>query len=211
MSEQVKHEPGSSGRPSVVEESVADSLVERAVAMAAHCISTSRRVDMQRMSAELDVSRVTLFRHVGGRDRILGQALWRLTARTLAAAERRYDDAPSARYRTVGVIHLFNEMVSSAPGLHDLLDREPALAIRVLTDPRGAVEPGVVTAVQVMLERDRAECGLELTIEPGALAFALVRLGESFLYADALASRTPDLHTANRLQQALIEGGGPDA
>jgi len=34
----------------------------------------------------------------------------------------------------------------------------------------------------------------------------LVRLGESFLYADVLAARKPDVATADRLQQALIEG-----
>ncbi len=39
-----------------------------------------------------------------------------------------------------------------------------------------------------------------------ALAYALVRLGESFLYADVLADRKPDVDTANRLQQALVEG-----
>jgi hypothetical protein len=43
-------------------------------------------------------------------------------------------------------------------------------------------------------------------IEPGALAYALVRLGESFLYADVLVARKPDVATAYRLQQALIEG-----
>jgi len=33
-----------------------------------------------------------------------------------------------------------------------------------------------------------------------------IRLGESFLYADVLAARRPDVATANRLQDALIEG-----
>ena len=35
--------------------------------------------------------------------------------------------------------------------------------------------------------------------------YALVRLGESFLYADVLAARTPDVATAERLQQALVQ------
>ena len=50
------------------------------------------------------------------------------------------------------------------------------------------------------------EFGLVTIIEPGALAYALLRLGESFLYADVLAARKPDVETANRLQQAIIEG-----
>jgi hypothetical protein len=31
-------------------------------------------------------------------------------------------------------------------------------------------------------------------------------MGESFLYADVLAARQPDVATADRLQQALLEG-----
>lgn len=180
-------------------------LAERAVAVAASWVRGGRRVDMQGLAGELGVSRVTLFRHTGNREALLGAALWHLTAQTLVAAERRFEDASSGGFRAVGVIRLFNEMVSSAAGLRRLLDEEPALAIRVLTDPRGAVQPGVVARIEALLRRD-AEAGLELLIESEALAFALVRLGESFLYADALASRPPDVDTANRLQKALIEG-----
>jgi hypothetical protein len=74
----------------------------------------------------------------------------------------------------------------------------------VLTDPRGYVQPGVVAFIEALLRRDMAEHGFVPLIEPNALAYALVRLGESFLYADVLAARTPDVATANRLQQALI-------
>ena len=76
----------------------------------------------------------------------------------------------------------------------------------MLTDPRGRVQAGIVAFIEELLRRDVAEFGLVTLIEPGALAYALVRLGESFLYADVLAARKPDVATANRLQQALVEG-----
>jgi AcrR family transcriptional regulator len=38
---------------------------------------------------------------------------------------------------------------------------------------------------------------------------ALVRLGESLLYVEALAARKPDADATSRLQQALIEGITP--
>lgn len=190
--------PGGGGTP----------LAERAVDLAAQWVADGRRLDMQGLADELGIARVTLFRHVGGRDALLGAALWRLTERTLVAAERRFAQSPALGARSAGIMQVFNAMVSSAPGLRRLLDDEPALTLRVLTDPRGAVQPGVVAAFQALLQRDRDENGLELLIEPGALSFALVRLGESFLYADALASRSPDVETADRLQRALIEGTG---
>jgi hypothetical protein len=53
------------------------------------------------------------------------------------------------------------------------------------------------------------EFGLVTITEPGALAYALVRLGESLLYVDALAARKPDADATSRLQQALIVGIRP--
>ena len=50
-----------------------------------------------------------------------------------------------------------------------------------------------------------AEFGLVTIIEPNALAYALVRLGESLLYADVLAARKPDTAATSRLEQAIIE------
>ena len=99
-----------------------------------------------------------------------------------------------------------NAIVSQSKGLRRLLDDEPALTIRVLTDPHGRVQTGIVAFVGGLLRRDIEEFGLVTLIEPDALAYALVRLGESFLYADVLAARKPDVETANRLQRALIEG-----
>jgi len=95
-----------------------------------------------------------------------------------------------------------NAIVSQSHGLRRLLEDEPALTIRVLTDPHGQVQTGVVAFVEGLLRRDIAEFGLTTIIKPGAL----VRLGESFLYADVLAARKPDVETVDRLQRALIEG-----
>ncbi|HEX4360669.1 MAG TPA: QsdR family transcriptional regulator, partial [Pseudonocardia sp.] len=152
------------------------------------------------------VSRATLFRRVGGRDELLSKALWVLTERTLVTAAERWEaQRPSGALYTPGTGRQVNAIVSQAEGLRRLLDDEPALALRLLTDPRGRVQTGIVAFVEALLRRDMAEHGLVPLIEPGALAYALVRLGESFLYADVLAARRPDIATANRLQQALID------
>lgn len=162
---------------------------------------------MQGLADELGVSRVTLFRWVGSREALLGRALWLLTELTLRTGLRRWEsERPPGALLSFGAGRRVNEIVAGATGLRRLLDQEPALAIRVLTDPRGPVQPGCIAFVEDLLRRDVEESGVELTVEPEALAYALVRLNESFLYADVLASRTPDIATATRLQQALIEG-----
>jgi len=182
----------------------------RAVELAARWVLQSRRLDMQGLADELGVSRVTLFRQAGGRQVLLGKALAVLTERTLQAAARRWEtERPAGALRSPGTCREMNAMVSQSSGLRRLLDEEPALTMRLLTDPLGGVQSGIVAFAEATLRGDMQEFGLVPIIEPGALAYALVRLGESFLYADVLAARQPDVDTANRLQQALIEGVQP--
>jgi len=179
----------------------------RIVAAAARWIQDGRRLDMQGLADELGISRVTLFRRIGSREALLGKALWLLTQCTLETAAAQWEaERPEGELHTPGTGRYINAIVSESTGLRRLLEDEPALAIRVLTDPHGQVQTGVAAFVEDLLRRDIAEFGLVTIIEPDALAYALVRLGESFLYADVLAARKPDVETVNRLQQALIEG-----
>jgi len=185
----------------------ADKRSARIVAAAARWIQDGRRLDMQGLADELGISRVTLFRRAGSRETLLSKGLWMLTQRTLETAAARWEaERPEGALHTPGTGRYINEIVSQSTGLHRLLEDEPALTIRVLTDPHGEVQTGVVAFIEELLRRDIAEFGLVTIIEPDALALALVRLGESFLYADVLAGRKPDIETVGRLQRALIEG-----
>lgn len=180
---------------------------DRFVALAARWVREGRRLDMQGLADELGVSRATLFRRAGGREELLSKALWALTEQTLATAAAQWAaERPAGELHTPGTGRRINAIVSESKGLRRLLDDEPALALRVLTNPQGRVQSGIVAFVEDLLRRDMADFGLMPVAEPGALAYALVRLGESFLYADVLAARKPDVDTANRLQQALVEG-----
>lgn len=184
----------------------APEAVERAARWFIDC----RRLDMQGLADELGVSRATLFRRVGGREELLGRALWAVTERSLAVAAKRWErERPADELHTTGALRHFNAIVAESRGLRRLLEEEQALAMRILTDARGRIQPGVVAAVEAALRWDMEEFGLVPIIEPEDLAYALVRIGESFLYSGALAARKPDVEKANRLQRALIDGGRP--
>jgi AcrR family transcriptional regulator len=179
----------------------------RFVRRAARWVFDGKRLDMQGLADELGVSRATLFRRAGCREELLSRALWVLAERTLEIASERWQaQRPAEALHTPGTVRHVNALVANSRGLRRLLDDEPALAMRILTDPRGRVQTGIVACFENLLRRDMAEFGYAPLIEPNALAYALVRLGESFLYADVLANRQPDVATADRLQQALLEG-----
>jgi hypothetical protein len=181
--------------------------VPAAVALAAQWVRDCRRLEMRGLAEELGISRVTLFRQVGTREDLLDQALWVLAEASLEAAVQRWESRrPAGALHSPGTFREFNGIVSRSKGLRRLLDEEPTATIRVITGPGRRVRTGVTGHVEAVLRRDIAEFALVPLIEPGALAYALVRLGESFLYADVIADRQPDVDTADQLQRTLIEG-----
>ncbi len=64
---------------------------------------------------------------------------------------------PKANCTPPGTIRHINAMVAGWAGLRRLPGDEPALFMRVLTDPRGRVQSGIVTLNEGLLRRDMAE------------------------------------------------------
>lgn len=167
------------------------------------------RLDTSALAADLGVSRATLHRRAGNRQALMGEALWRLadvTLRRLEAEHDRHGSAPG-ELRCLAILAGFREAIVGDSGMRRLLDDEPVVAMRVLTDPRGRVQPRVVEAIARLLQHDADAGGFVPIIDVPDLAFALVRLGETFIYADVLADHPVDLDAAARLTEALVRGG----
>ncbi|MBM7807842.1 AcrR family transcriptional regulator [Geodermatophilus bullaregiensis] len=184
-----------------------DEVVRRA----AHTLLREERLDTTVLAAELGISRVTLFRRVGNRDALLGEALWWLAERTLRQAAEAHDSRPEGegepgRLRSLAVIEDFRSVLGTAPSLRHLIDEEPATALRILTDPRGRVQPRMIEAYTALFERDVETLGLTSEVPLPLLSYAVVRLGESFLYSDVMVSREPDLKAAATVCDALVTG-----
>ena len=186
------------------------------VRTAAHWIDRGVRLDTRTLATELGISRSTLFRRVGNREDLMGDALWYLADRTMAAAIHAWDKAfgdavrsPEGELRCLAVMRRYRGDVAAHQGFHRLLDEEPVVTIRVLTDPYGRVQPRVMAAHLDLLRRDVEAGGFVPAVSLDSLCYAIVRLGEAFLYSDVLASRAPDLDAASTLLAALVEGHVP--
>ncbi len=184
-----------------------DEVVRRA----ARTLLGGERLDTTVLAAQLGISRVTLFRRVGNRDAILGEAMWWLGERTLQRAVRAHDARPRAaeppgRLRSLSIAEDYRHVLGTAPALRRFIDDEPTTALRVLTDPRGRVQPRLVEACTQLFDRDVEERGLTPEVPLPLLALAVVRLGESFLYSDVMVSRAPDLKAATTVIDALVTG-----
>src|SRR5262245_15378419 len=146
----------------------------------------------------------------------MGDALWYLADRTMAGANRMWETKHGAAVRSdtgelrcLAVMRRYRADIAGNQGFRRLLDEEPTVAIRVLTDPHGRVQPRVMATHVALLRRDVEAGGFVPAVSLDSLCYAIVRLGEAFLYSDVLASRAPDLEAAATLLAALVEGHVP--
>jgi AcrR family transcriptional regulator len=180
---------------------------------AARLLFAGTRLDLGRMAADLGISRTTFFRRVGNRDDLMGAGLLLLSDRTWRQALERWQAkhgdgvrTPEGRLRCLWVMEEYRREVAGNKGMRTLFEVESTVALRVLTDPRGGVQPALVDAHVELFRADADAAGLTPLVPLPDLAFAVVRLGESFLYSDVLAARSVDLAVATTLLDKLVQG-----
>ena len=83
------------------------------------------------------------------------------------------------------------------------LEHERDAAQRILTASDGIVEPQVVSLIHETIEEEVAR-GYEPPADPAVIAFAIVRIGESFLYADASSGFRGDFDRLRAVYAALL-------
>jgi AcrR family transcriptional regulator len=161
-----------------------------------------RRLDMRALARELGIGRATLYRRVRDREHVLGEVIWWLTRHAIARSVHAGARKRRARARVLTVVDALLRDVGAQPSLHRFLDEEPEAALRILTSKHGRIQGGIADALRRLLEDGAAE--LELGIDPATLAYAIVRIGESFLYADVIADAEPDIDQAMRVIERLV-------
>src|SRR6201996_3540276 len=161
-----------------------------------------RRIEMQELAAELGVNRATLFRWVGGRDDLLGEILWSLAESTLAGAVEA--SAGNGARRITEAIGHFAAMLDRADFFREFLRREPERALRILTTRAGTVQARLVGAVENLLNDELSQGHLHSRLPLRDLAYLIVRIVESFLYAEYITGEEPDIAMAELAVGALL-------
>lgn len=140
------------------------------------------RVDLTVVARRLGLSRATIYRWFGSRDRLLGEVI----ATQLEQLIARKRQAVSAR-GAAGLLAVFdqiNRSLSRAPALRRLLEQEPGTAMQLLTSGTGVVHPRAVATVEALIVDEVSAGRYKPPADPATLAYAIVRLAEAFLYND---------------------------
>lgn len=161
-----------------------------------------RRIEMQELAAELGVNRATLFRWVGSRDDLLGEIIWSLAEPTLTHV---IEGSPGHGGRRItAAAGRFATLVDQAPFLRVFLRREPERALRILTTRASTVQARMVSAIEALLREEITHGRLDPPLPPPDLAYLIVRIIESFLYADIITGEQLDVAKAEQAIAALL-------
>ncbi|NMO22735.1 transcriptional regulator [Pyxidicoccus fallax] len=152
------------------------------------------RFDIGRMAQELGVSRATVFRWVGSRELLYGEVLSKLFEGALAHARK------TARGEGPDLIadvtqRLFRLLVTDEP-LRTFVRQDAEYAMRILMSRSSTVEQRCAASIRASLEEGVRLGVIRPVMDLDALAYVILRIGESFLYRDALTGDPVDVESA---------------
>src|SRR3977135_2733330 len=163
-----------------------------------------RRVDMQALAAELRVSRATLYRWTGPREQLLSDVLWSLSDDIFEQAKADHPEHTGPE-RLLAIFRQHVGTLVEAKPLHSFLQQETQAALRILTSPEGGVQSRTVWKLAELYREEQAAGTFRPRIDPAALAYAVVRVTEGFIYNDALLTVEPEVERAESIVSMLLE------
>ena len=204
--------PRQSGGPvTPLQRQLAEPLRQRpqpidALRLARHTILDGRRLDMQALAAELGVSRVTLYRWVGSRDDLLVEVLWSMT-------RSRFNDiwagslGPPGPAGAGGAAAMDRDH-RRVPGIRALLYGESELAMRLLTLDSGGFQPRLLGLIRERIAADIDEGRVDSPLPVDELAYATLRICESYIYLPVISGQPTDPDKAYRVLAVLMPAAG---
>jgi AcrR family transcriptional regulator len=169
-------------------------------------VLAGERLEMSALAAELGVNRVTLYRWVGSRERLLVEVLWSMADEALDSLRAQVPPTPA---RTVEVVVGFLECVLANPGMQHLLAVDPESMMRLLTHRAAGFQPRLLCAVEDLLREETAAGRLDVPMDPHELAYVVVRLIESYTYLDVLLGEQPEARRAEAALALLLGRRAP--
>lgn len=161
-----------------------------------------RRIDMQQLARASGIGRATLYRWWGSREVVIGEVVWRIIAEAIGRVEARDAGAPGdPAGRFVRNFGTLAETVRTFEPLTRFVAEDPEYGLRVLTSGYTVVQGRMIDWVASRLT-DLPD--LDPRIEVRDLAYAIVRVGEAFVWSDIITGDPPQSGKATAMVELLV-------
>ena len=164
-----------------------------------------RRLDMRELAGSLGVSRTTLYRWSGDRDRLLTDVIWSITEAGIRQFELATEQLRGRARLRLG-IELFLQMVAADRPLHAFIANETHAALRLMTTDRGGTghQDRLVAELARIIAEENAREDMNLGADPHLVAYTLVRALNGFVYNDSIAAVEPKLDKAMEVVDFIL-------
>ncbi|WP_328407127.1 QsdR family transcriptional regulator [Nocardia sp. NBC_00403] len=172
---------------------------EEVIDLAHRWFLDGRRIDMQQLARELGIGRATLYRWWGSREVVIGEVVWRIIADAITRVEARGYGGPLDRFvRNFGRLA---DTVRTFEPLSRFVADDPEYGLRVLTSGYTVVQSRMIDWAASRLT-DLPD--LDPRIEIRDLAYAIVRIGEAFVWSDVITGDPPRSDKATAMVELLV-------
>lgn len=170
---------------------------------ARHAFLAGKRLEMQDLAAELGVSRATLFRWVGSKEQLLVEIIWSIAVPTFEQAVTGAGGTQGPQ-RIAAVLSDFAAASIRSEPFMGFVQHEPERALRLLTTRASSFQTRLLGLIEPLLQEE-IEAGRVIAPLPlPDLVYLIVRITETFVYADAIAGVTPDPVKIRQAIRALL-------
>lgn len=175
---------------------------EAVIARAAEMFLAGERIEMNELAAYAGVNRNTLFRWFGGRDRIMGEVVWSITAPAFDHVVR--TAAGEGAVRIANVLGDFSSVANRGSAFAPFVRREPERAFRVMTTRAGGVQHRIVERIVAVIDAEVAAGRYTPGLPVDLLAYVLLRTAEAFVYSPIITGEEPDSEKVRLSCAALL-------
>ncbi len=162
------------------------------------------RIDIGALAARLNIGRATAFRWVGSRELLLSEILWSLCDELMTTTAARHRGRGARRVASI-CEDAVRALVDFEP-LRRFVRSDPEYAVRLLTSKLGPVQGRAIERVRALLQYEADRGALEPPLAVDTLAYLIVRLCESFIYAEASSDQQVDVADAGLAIELLLSG-----
>jgi len=158
--------------------------------------------NVELLADELGISRATAYKWVGNGEHLLATVLSinavQMVKRAAGETARRGVD------KICHVMMSISRQTLAMLPFRELIERNPEKTLRLVASKSGPVQRIAITAIEDVLREEISDGYLQLPLDSHTAAYILVRLCESFLYADIIIGEAVDLSKLEAATRALM-------
>lgn len=162
----------------------------------------AERFSVEDLASELGISRASAYRRAGNAETLTAEVIASIAEATFRRAVQEARGRGAAR--VVDAMARGMRYIATSAAYRAFVQRDPEKALRIVASKKFPVQQRTIALHEALLEEEVRRGALRLPVDTHTMAYALVRIAESFLYADAVSGEEPDLDKAVEILKLML-------